>query len=434
MTTLVLAMNKEAVALAADSAGTLRRNDSDHAKIYRANKVFALSKRRPVGAMWYNHSQFLGIPMETLFKEFRRCNPHRTHGYLAEWVSSFHDHLAGIALSLDDRAELQFIISMYEGFCDKFIRRFRKKMLEAAVKAEKELSEEQRGEIAEQELEAVLSDIVKGAVLVPESEQTASSFIERHADDLAGLEQEKFGAGGLPVPKLQKYRPRIMNLLMRHEHDLGGRTGVVVTGFGDSEWFPGWHHITISGSVSKKLRWKSEGCGGVNWDNTGAIVPFAQRDIIDTVVQGVHPDITRRAEENARKALCVQFPAFVNDLLCSKVPPDALPEIEKALSEVGMKTAEELIKLHREFVQAHHIGPLVRSVTYLSKDELANLVESLVMMTSLRRRMDIETAETVGGPIDVAVLSRTEGFIWIKRKHYFNPELNPSFLKHYDSW
>ena len=40
-------------------------------------------------------------------------------------------------------------------------------------------------------------------------------------------------------------------------------------------------------------------------------------------------------------------------------------------------------------------------------------------------------AETVGGPIDVAVISKGDGFVWIKRKHYFKPELNPHFIKNY---
>ena len=36
--------------------------------------------------------------------------------------------------------------------------------------------------------------------------------------------------------------------------------------------------------------------------------------------------------------------------------------------------------------------------------------------------------ETVGGPIDVAVVSKGDGFIWIKRKHYFDPVLNQRFI------
>lgn len=34
-------------------------------------------------------------------------------------------------------------------------------------------------------------------------------------------------------------------------------------------------------------------------------------------------------------------------------------------------------------------------------------------------------APTVGGPIDIAAITKHEGFKWIKRKHYYNSELNP---------
>jgi hypothetical protein len=44
--------------------------------------------------------------------------------------------------------------------------------------------------------------------------------------------------------------------------------------------------------------------------------------------------------------------------------------------------------------------------------------------------MSLET-ETVGGPIDVAVISKGDGFVWIKWKHYFNRELNPLFVENY---
>jgi hypothetical protein len=33
--------------------------------------------------------------------------------------------------------------------------------------------------------------------------------------------------------------------------------------------------------------------------------------------------------------------------------------------------------------------------------------------------------DVVGGPIDIAGISRHEGFKWIERKHYYPPELNP---------
>jgi hypothetical protein len=77
-----------------------------------------------------------------------------------------------------------------------------------------------------------------------------------------------------------------------------------------------------------------------------------------------------------------------------------------------------------------HIQPIIRAVSFLPKDELAAMAESLVNLTSFKRKISLD-AETVGGPIDVAVISKGDGFIWIKRKHYFKPELNSGFFNNY---
>jgi hypothetical protein len=60
-------------------------------------------------------------------------------------------------------------------------------------------------------------------------------------------------------------------------------------------------------------------------------------------------------------------------------------------------------------------------------DELAELAETLVLLESLKERVTRPSA-SVSGPIDVAVISKNDGFIWIKRKHYFDPKLNPRFF------
>ena len=44
--------------------------------------------------------------------------------------------------------------------------------------------------------------------------------------------------------------------------------------------------------------------------------------------------------------------------------------------------------------------------------------------------MSFETA-TVGGPTDVAMITKGDGFIWIKRKHYFDAALNHHFFANY---
>lgn len=51
-------------------------------------------------------------------------------------------------------------------------------------------------------------------------------------------------------------------------------------------------------------------------------------------------------------------------------------------------------------------------------------------LTALHRRVSTEL-ETVGGEIDVAVISKGDGFIWYKRKHYFDLALNRHFEQNY---
>ena len=67
---------------------------------------------------------------------------------------------------------------------------------------------------------------------------------------------------------------------------------------------------------------------------------------------------------------------------------------------------------------------VMEMVASLPKDELGAMAESLVNLTKFKRRVTKEE-ETVGGPIDVAVITKGDGFVWIRRKHYFRPELNP---------
>ena len=75
-------------------------------------------------------------------------------------------------------------------------------------------------------------------------------------------------------------------------------------------------------------------------------------------------------------------------------------------------------------------SPIMDIVESLQKSDLAEMAESLVNLTSFKRHVSKES-ETVGGPTDVAIISKGDGFIWIKRKHYFNIDLNNHFKENY---
>jgi len=70
MTAEIAIMNKNAIALATDSAVTM--SGSANQKIFTsANKLFALSKYHPVGIMIYGNAIFMEVPWETIIKIYR---------------------------------------------------------------------------------------------------------------------------------------------------------------------------------------------------------------------------------------------------------------------------------------------------------------------------------------------------------------------------
>ena len=66
-------------------------------------------------------------------------------------------------------------------------------------------------------------------------------------------------------------------------------------------------------------------------------------------------------------------------------------------------------------------------VAMMPKQELIELAEALVSITAVERKATSDEG-TVGGLIDVAFITKHEGFVWIKRKHYFEKDLNPTYF------
>ena len=81
-----------------------------------------------------------------------------------------------------------------------------------------------------------------------------------------------------------------------------------------------------------------------------------------------------------------------------------------------------------DLLEKENLGPIMSIVGQLPKEELAEMAEALMNLTSLKRRVT-PAAGTVGGPVDVAVISKGDGLVWMKRKHYFAPELNPRYFE-----
>lgn len=105
-------------------------------------------------------------------------------------------------------------------------------------------------------------------------------------------------------------------------------------------------------------------------------------------------------------------------------PDDFIVKITEVVAREFMNTTVKNLK-------SINLRDVYEIMTVMPKVELASMAEALVSLTSMKRKMSPDS-ETVGGPVDVALITRGEGFVWIKRKHYFDKDQNPGFFaRHY---
>lgn len=434
MTAEVAVLNKHAIALAADSAATVQSTG----KIYSANKLLALSKRRPVGTMVYNASEFLGIPWESLIKRFRADRPKRTHDTMREWVDEFCQYLDVVAREVPDEVRDQDTIYAYARALSRSVVLARK-----ALKIPLGLiPKEEFFPAIEQALAEVIEEVIKGrdGIQVPLAgcDADIGQFLSRHTATFDDYDTHIFSEHVTDIPNLISRREELIKSLVSHHNSYFNWSGLVIAGFGDRQWFPGIHDLIIGGTCGGKVRRWEKSAVGVNWNNQGRVMAFAQDDVVQSFMEGVYPDIRREMTQAIGGAFETEYPDLIMDLLTNgplaSADPAVIADVRGKLKDAGIKVSQGLQKRFKEESHNRHATPIMNSIGHLSKDELASLAESLVTTTSLKRRMHANTQENVGGAVDVAVISRTEGFIWIKRKHYFDPALNPSFTHHQADW
>ncbi|MFP4216730.1 MAG: hypothetical protein ACLFVH_12430, partial [Phycisphaerae bacterium] len=124
MTTEIAIMNKSAVALAADSAVTIRvtgLHGQNHKVLFTANKLFSLSKYAPIGLMVYGNASMLGIPWETIVKMYRERLGDHHFKTLAEHSEDFFDFLDDF--DVDQEVQRAYVASVAAIWCQELRRR-----------------------------------------------------------------------------------------------------------------------------------------------------------------------------------------------------------------------------------------------------------------------------------------------------------------------
>lgn len=428
MTAEIAIMNKEAIALASDSAVTMSQERGQ--KIFTsANKLFTLSKYHPVGIMVYGNAIFMGVPWETIIKIYRNKLGKKKFGSLKEYVNDFVVFLDNGNPLFPDSMQKEYLRSSIYAYFD-FIK---DKIIENV-----DSKIDEKDEINVEEIEQIVSEIIKehynrwektdNIPSIPKSFN--KSLIDKYGKIINKAIKEVFQK--LPISKshanqLKKIAASLFSKFPEgiQKEDI---SGVVIAGFGEKDTFPSLESFHVEGIINDKLKYKEDMSLKIDFKTSASIIPFAQGEMVSTFMEGSDPSY-RNIEESYLSKIFNEYAGIVVDSIGKYSDKE-----EKKLKEKLVSIGEEMLNGLRKNLETHrnerYIGPVTSVVSMLPKDELAAMAESLVNLTSFKRKVTMES-ETVGGPIDVAVISKGDGFIWIKRKHYFKADINPQFFANY---
>ncbi|KGX08048.1 hypothetical protein Y036_2106 [Burkholderia pseudomallei] len=422
MTCEVAVLNRLAVALAADSAVTYTSlTGSAQQRTYAtgANKIFQLTKTAPVGAMLYNTADLQEIPWELIIKSFRDEIGDERRDALSEYASALADYIRGHDALFPPAHREKHFRQLAAG---AFFRLLNKALSMNAILVQPGPADELQAAMREfVDAESALNRTTPLAQHLTEHEVADAKV--RQAGWLAQEISDYLQSPGqhhhlMAIIDARHFADLVIESLYRFYvwHFDDQYSGIVVAGYGDKEYLPSYAEVRYYGFLLDRLIVDNTSHRAINHNVDALIDAFAKKSMVQTFMSGFAPDVF--------STVTGLFRVHAGNLLAglNLAPADAAA------------APQRLQQAQNEFSQAwtkqtwdSHYAPLTSVISGLPPSEMAELAETLVMLESLKEKVTQRT-QSVGGPVDVAVVTRAEGLVWIKRKHYFRADLNPRYF------
>lgn len=418
MTAIIGILNKRAAVIAADSAKTTICGDKT--KIFNnATKIFNLTQHGSIGVMAFGSASFMRTPWEVIINLYQSKRGGRKFDSVRGYAEDFFDFLRSS----------DFFISKQEQM-NNFIREFSLYYNKVENDVEGDIDTIQgkssRGKAVNESLVNSFVDdsrnhigtLAKVTGLTPDlkdyTEEEFNDYLKKVFEFIKASSSEEYWPYGF-VDDWQKktWQHGFYNYLRSRLYFY--KTGLVFVGYGERDIFPTLLPVYVSIGFDNKLRGyiDDDNKAYVHDDDSSYVCPFAQTDVMSTLIRGIAPDFQHQVND-AHQSAMQSLKNKIADLLKKR---NVLDEIVEEVMDVS---TEDIDQEHNDILQNYmetYGNNIIDAVDSFSIEDMANMAESFISITGLQRHFS-SSEETVGGPIDVAVITKAGGFKWIKCKNF----------------
>ena len=439
MTAEIAILNRAAVAIAADSAVTLA---ADH-KVYKtANKIFPLSLDPPIVIMFHGSGALGPIPWETIVEEYKR-NSSTDLATVEEYGSDFIGFLPQMIRHISHQAQSEFVRTEILWELEQ-LSRIAQSNLSRFVRTGPS-SDSQKLEFFLQQIDNSTRSRLEYLTNIGSVDGLTARSAKRQLAD-AVTDWELFGTRVSGWDSLlDLWFSQLPELLMHRAGYLSREirdglqrvslqslltadwspdsTGVVLAGFGDDQVFPSLTHWIVDQVMDDIVKCRRLENICIDDAQSSAIVPFAQQyEVARTLIDGIHPEFLKVHHESVFGLLAL-LAETISERILKSIPAPLSGELVDFVSRLPTEMVRT-IPDELEILVDQYSSPLLEIIQGLPKEHLGEMAETLVSLASFKE-MFTPGADIVGGPIDVAVISRSDGLVWVKHKQYYEQEFGP---------
>jgi len=400
MTSQLILMNGFGVAVASDSVvtmgGTRRTYDT-------AEKVIPLNFPHRLAVLHSGAVRLHGLPFSVLVAEWasslgdvplRSVDQYRSS--FISWLESNHQWFS---------TEVEFGDFIYQ--LEDAYKLIRNEMLEVA--------ENQDPETPEEKVLAVISEWTERLSGAPEFVSASESWVESVWRKREEKIRERLEYWFDDVVRSEEIDEMIVTYSRNYIRQglFLCRAELAFVGYGREEILPAWAGVHVAGFLEGELLTidgDSQSADPLSRPYFG-IVPLGQTEAIDLFLKGEDQgsvNCARRAAAREIESTRQSIHELIIDEETKELIEQKFDELQQnartAIHEESWKRAEEVF-----------LEPLRNAMAGLPVADLAVVAKSLVELQALRQTTTAEIG-TVGGPIDVATISRDIGFRWIRHK------------------